>query len=444
MADVHSRDIDREEKTRRFLKKCVWLFIILLFSEGAMRKWFFPSLSNIIFIVRDPVVILMYIMAIRGRLFPESWFVRSALFFSFIFLFLHMFPPHGSFLVTLFGIRTNFLYIPLMFLIPKIFDRKDVERVGQFFMLLAIPMALLMVIQFLSPPDSFVNAAVGGGRQLSAGLKGVVRPAGIFAFNTAVGKYLSMTVAFILYAMSQKGLVSVLMLLFAGPSVVVSLLSSGSRNNLLQALIVFVGGLAVLLKKQNLIFLIVLLVIVGSVSIWLVSEKDFAQQGISSFESRFFGSQGITDPDMRKKLFKRGIIDRYYYGLFVEPFENLFSLPAFGYGIGYGTNAASYFLSGRVRFTLAEGELRRVMMEMGWFLGPIYVFYRWILAIFILVTSIKEVKRRNVLPFFLALSCFLGIMNGQWGPSDILGFTILAGGLSLAACNVPEREVKTI
>ena len=28
-------------------KKASWLYLVLLFVEGAMRKWFMPSLSNV-------------------------------------------------------------------------------------------------------------------------------------------------------------------------------------------------------------------------------------------------------------------------------------------------------------------------------------------------------------------------------------------------------------
>ena len=45
------------------IKKLIWLYFLLLLFEGALRKWFLPSLSQGLLIIRDPVVIWIYYIA---------------------------------------------------------------------------------------------------------------------------------------------------------------------------------------------------------------------------------------------------------------------------------------------------------------------------------------------------------------------------------------------
>ena len=49
-------------------------------------------------------------------------------------------------------------WLPLVFIIGRAFNLEDVKRIGYWTMVLAMPMAALMVLQFRSGPDSFLNA----------------------------------------------------------------------------------------------------------------------------------------------------------------------------------------------------------------------------------------------------------------------------------------------
>src|SRR5690349_18450877 len=52
-----------EDKTLRSLKIAVWLYFLLTIFEGALRKWVFPSLSNPLLIIRDPIAIYIILVA---------------------------------------------------------------------------------------------------------------------------------------------------------------------------------------------------------------------------------------------------------------------------------------------------------------------------------------------------------------------------------------------
>ena len=58
-----------------WLKQLVWAYFFLLIFEGALRKWVVPSASNLLLIIRDPVVILAYFLAWRSGLFPRNIFI---------------------------------------------------------------------------------------------------------------------------------------------------------------------------------------------------------------------------------------------------------------------------------------------------------------------------------------------------------------------------------
>src|SRR6266851_4848928 len=51
------------------VRRMIWLYCWLLIFEGALRKWI-PPLSVPLLVVRDPLVLLIYIQAVRCRRFP--------------------------------------------------------------------------------------------------------------------------------------------------------------------------------------------------------------------------------------------------------------------------------------------------------------------------------------------------------------------------------------
>src|SRR5438093_8301170 len=158
---------DRSKKIRK-LGWLIVFYIVLLMIEGALRKWAVPRLSNPLLVVRDPVLILIYIIALRARVFPRSGFVISLGVIAFVSLTLSLYVllPYimswELWVMVLYGFRSNFIHLPLIFLIPKVFDEGDVKRIGWWILLGMIPLSLLMVAQFEAPPESWINTTAGG------------------------------------------------------------------------------------------------------------------------------------------------------------------------------------------------------------------------------------------------------------------------------------------
>ena len=169
------------------LKRLLWVYLILLIFEGALRKWVVPQLSTPLLIVRDPVVLLIYMLAISRGIFPKNPLIQWVGVLAVLSFFASL-TGIGTLTVTLYGLRANFLHLPLIFLIPKIFDVGDVKKIGFcLLLLLSGPMTLLVLKQFRSSPDAWINATAGGevGGQMYAA-SGRIRPAGLFSFVTGM------------------------------------------------------------------------------------------------------------------------------------------------------------------------------------------------------------------------------------------------------------------
>ena len=153
----------------RTIRLLLWLYMWFLLGEGALRKWFLPHLSGPLLVVRDPILIAMYVMALAKGIFPLNRFVGVTIVLAGLSFFCSL-CVFGHIGVILYGVRTNFLHLPLIFLIPKVFKREDVVRLANWFLLLLIPMTLLVAWQFISPPGARINATAGGdlGGQLIA------------------------------------------------------------------------------------------------------------------------------------------------------------------------------------------------------------------------------------------------------------------------------------
>src|SRR5689334_21098145 len=59
----------------RAVRILIWVYLVLLVVEGAVRKWIFPQLSDPLLIIRDPVLLGIYFYALRAHIFPGNAYV---------------------------------------------------------------------------------------------------------------------------------------------------------------------------------------------------------------------------------------------------------------------------------------------------------------------------------------------------------------------------------
>src|SRR6266513_1659132 len=208
---IHQRPLG-QDKTILYIRRLIWLYLVLWVIEGSLRKWVVPQYSNPLLIMRDPVVILSYFLALRARVFSWNLFVISLAIISVfsvrlsIFVLYDYIPMSTILGVTLYGFRSNFLHLPLIFVMANVLNEEDVKKIGWWILIALIPMSLIMAAQFQASPESFINraAGLGEGLQIQAG-GGKIRPAGSFSFISGPIFYLSAATAFLIYgALSRR------------------------------------------------------------------------------------------------------------------------------------------------------------------------------------------------------------------------------------------------
>jgi len=201
-----------EERAKRHIRRLIWLYFWLLLIEGALRKWVLPDYSNPLLLVRDPVVIAIYLLAIPARVFPQNGWTIALVVIGFLSLFatfLQLWPYLSPTLIALvggYGFRSNFFHLPLIFVMASVLRPKDVKRFGWWTLLILVPMSMLMVAQFGAAPDAFLNRTPGGEGEMMMSALGKVRTAGTFSFVVGVAAYLSLAAGYLVWALLKPGL----------------------------------------------------------------------------------------------------------------------------------------------------------------------------------------------------------------------------------------------
>ncbi|MFL6528397.1 MAG: O-antigen ligase family protein [Chthoniobacterales bacterium] len=428
----------RNERVIVAIKRLVWLYFWLLIFEGALRKWVVPQYSDPLLIVRDPVAIAIYALAIKGHVFPRNLWVYSLLIIGLLsaivgaLVLQPYLPIKPLLLVTVFGWRSDFLHLPLIWVIAKVFDGRDVKRMGWWILATLLPLAVLMAMQFNASPDSFVNRVAGGSaeaQQITAG-GGKIRPPATFSFISGVIFYAAVATSFLLYGALDRRTYRNWLLYAATFALVVATAVSGSRSVLLSEFVVVASlGIIIFLRPSaiNQFGRILLLVIAVAL---IVSRLPIFKEGVDILSERFTASAEAAETTVTG-----GLIDRVTEG-FTTPFKAIGHAPLFGYGLGIGTNAGAKFVTGRSTFLLSESEWERIIFESGPILGVAFVLWRILLALRFGYLSVMQIKHGRILPIILYSSCFLSLLNGQFGQPTNLGFAVLVCGLCLASMEI--------
>lgn len=426
------------EKTLQNIRRLIWLYFWLLIIEGALRKWVVPALSNPLLIVRDPVVLLIYILAIRAHVFPRNgwmtalWFIGLlSLAVSFIPLWPYL-PPSKIALVSGYGFRSNFVHLPLLFIMQRVLRIEDVKRFGWWMLVVLIPMTALMVLQFRAAPDAFVNRTAGGEGESMLAALGKVRTSGTFSFVIGVVSYFSMATAFLIWAALKRTVYPMWLLVSSAIALVIGVAVSGSRSAVGACAVVVASLGVVLILRPSAVNRFGQTLVATVLLAWAVSKTPLFKEGFDVLSTRFTDVAEATEQSVAKDVFTRAL-SSFGDGLYV-----LTKAPILGYGLGVGTNAGAKFLIGRSTFLLSEGEWSRIFLESGPVLGLAYVLWRCALIFPLTLFCLRAVRDGEVLPLLLFSTAVLALLSGQFGQPTILGFAVFATGLALASREQPS------
>ncbi len=427
-------------KPDTLLKSLIWLYAALLIFEGALRKWLLPGFSDALLVVRDPVVILIYLFAMAQGRFPLNGWVLTTFFLAVASVVTSLLAGQDNVLITAYGLRSNYLHLPLVWVIASTFTRRDTERLGQALLLLAIPMTVLMVVQFESPPDSPINRGVGSdetGGQLYGAL-GHIRPPGFFSFITGPNLFYPLVTAVLFHQFMAERRLRWWLLVLCGLAVLLALPISISRTAMVAALVVasaygfslFFTGLfnAALLRLAFVGALVV--VVLGFLPVFDDAREAFLSRWETATQADEVGMDAVTGRVFGGGDYLASVLDQ---------------ATLFGKGVGMGSNVAARLTTGRMGFLLAENEWAKCLLELGLLLGVAFLGLRFALAFSLLRRALTRLRaRRDPLPWLIWSASSVPLLFGQWAQPTGLGFAILGAGLCLAACqDDPEEEEET-
>jgi hypothetical protein len=184
-------------------QRSVFAVFILLVIEGALRKWALPQFSDLLYFLKDLVLLGAYIRFFllsksRSKLFLKSYHIKIFLVLSVGWCIFQAFNPSlGSPIAGLFGLRGYLFYIPLMWLVPNLFENEEeLYQALRFYLLLVIPVGVLGILQFFAPASSPINIYAGGidPTAVFAGTDSV-RITGTFPYISGYAVYLSVCFA---------------------------------------------------------------------------------------------------------------------------------------------------------------------------------------------------------------------------------------------------------
>ncbi|WP_158824909.1 hypothetical protein [Mucilaginibacter lacusdianchii] len=411
------------------LKKVLWLYILLLVFEGALRKWVLPFLSGPLLIVRDPVALYILFLAGQQKIVYKSAYIAWMVAVGFIGILTAMVMGHHDFAVALYGARIYVLHFPVIFVMGKVFNKKDVIQVGRFFVYSAIPIAVLIALQFKSPQSAFVNRGVGGDEAGAgfAGAMGYMRPPGTFSFTNGNTLYFQLVTCFIFYFWLYQNEIKRIVLLLGTGALLMAIPLSISR-----ALFFFVAvcagfTLVAVARKPKYASKIIGAAIGISVLAIIIAKTSLFGTALDAFLARFNGANEAEGG------VESVFLDRYLGGL-INSLGFAEGNSIFGKGIGYGTSLGAQ----RLGPSFTEGEWGRIIFEQGPIFGMIIIIVRVAFSFDIFFKSFKMLKKEEFLPWILFSFLLLNVPQAQWKQPTALGFSVVIGGLVLAAFRVPK------
>jgi hypothetical protein len=432
-----------KERTIRSINNAIFLFYILMFLEGMLRKWVAPQLSSAFFFIKDPVLLYMYYICWKKRMFPKTVLFQCSVILSLIFFMLamaQMLIYTSSLFISIYGWRSYFMFMPLAFIMEKYMSKKDVIRIAKFTCYIGIPIAILCYIQYLNPPEAFINRNVGENSGVGFTVIGnIVRPYGPFSFVTGMSFFTSSYFLMILYNFmldKKDKFLSPALLFFSFASFITALAVSGSRETFIKVIILVpfaIIGYLMLYKNKKTYNSLITFIIAGSVAITAYfiifsTEVEIMNQRVENAEA----AEGSIFTRASHSFISFDAIDM--------------NLNFLGVGIGLGSSGGSFLESGVVQFNIAESDWGKIIVECGVFFGFLYLAYRALLCVYMTVLSVRATfAGKSPMPMILIGYEFHTMLIGQMVSTGIhLAYGWFFLGFTLALNNIYINQGQNI
>ena len=417
-----------------YTRRLIFLYCFLWIIEGALRKWVVPSLSMPLLVIRDPVALAIYYFAARARVFPVNGWMTFVWGFTALIVAQAVFQASAgsvSWAVAAYGTRCYVLHLPLIWVIPAVFGRKEIVTLGKWALFLALPMALLMVVQFQVGPDHWLNAAtLKGGAQISASF-GRVRPPGLFSFIEGPIRYYALCTAFSIAGFLMKGTFPRWLAIAGLAATLVAMSVSASRGLALGSAVVAAFGVIAAFRSGKTLGAAIVVGILVVVVFGLISRSETIQEGVAAFTGRWVEGDEVHGTG------RQVMASRFGAG-FTSAFEWASRGGFLGEGVGVSTNLAGSLVGGRD--APVEGEWERIIYEVGPITGFLYLGWRTALAAWIIALGWRVLRAGNYVCLLLGSACFLDVLSGFTKQPTALGYIGMCAGLTLASARAFSSE----
>ena len=173
----------------------------ILVIEGALRKWILPQASDLIYFLKDLVLLgayIKYFLFLRNekKIPIANNFINIIIFIVAGWCLVQALNPSlGSPLVGILGLKAYLFYVPLIWILPSLFEtEEDLYKFLRTHFLLIFVTGILGIIQFSSPVSSPINAYAGDTDVQVAtfgfGASAAVRVSGTFSYINSYSGYL--------------------------------------------------------------------------------------------------------------------------------------------------------------------------------------------------------------------------------------------------------------
>lgn len=409
----------------------ILLYVALVILEGALRKWLVPGgLNSLVAIARDPIALVLLWRGYRQGLFQHDRLLLAWLLLAFVLAasgLLAQISAAQPLVIWVFGLRTACLHFALIPILARLITPATLQNALLRLLALAGPIALLMVWQYQSPVEAWINkvALDGGSLLLAAG--GKVRPPGPFSFATGSAEYFALINAVLAGGFLSRTL-SNRWLIYGLASSVLAASVSGSRLFWFYVLVVWAGTLSLhalrtlrlprleqVLQRAGLAALLALVLAFTPL-------RAFVAEGWETTSARF----------EEANAYDGGVLARATRSLSVPDFI-LRTTPPWGHGLGLGTNFGARLQQASVGFLLEENEWPRMIQESGLAAGGLFILFRLFVAVVVGSRAWAALAAGNALGLALFFSNLPILINGNIVRPTSMGFLVLSMAFSLAA-----------
>lgn len=412
--------MDNIYKKEIFLRKTIEIFFIYMIMEGVIRKWIFPEFSTQLYFLKDIFLIFIYLIALKYNLIFKLKFSK---FFIFIILLISLYGLIGynldnkDIISYILGIRSYWLFLPLFLIVIHVYNRKFLIKFIKLNLYMIIPNFFLIYLQSELPETSILNNF--NGTQLSP-----ERPAGFFTYTTQnTYYYLFLFVSYCSFILSKKEFfykeAAILVLLgFLLISTMILLKSRAVYVYSFFTMLVIFFYLIFSNEKKYLKLIKFFLFLIFCFSFYVTSNFMFKDE--FEYSKKRLNTDTISSMEFITNAKKKNVVlghDIYEFCMYRSSLcrvvNELNFIPAIsktsfkGKGIGAGTAGVASYKKTQA-FSLGETENSRIVMELGFFIGTLFVLTKFLVTIILNIISLLKIRDNKNL-IYIPILIFVSI-----------------------------------